>query len=458
MDGQNITRGFAAALHQWPADAPAVRDACRLLLIDSLAVAAAGASEAGPTIMAEQTRADGGAPIATVIGHGFATSPGAAARINGMSMHVLDYEPMWDPPNHAMSPLLPALLAKAEQRERAGAPAQGAGLLRAIAKGVEAQGRLRLASREIEPHGARFHPPGVVGPLAAAVGCGELLGLDVEQLAMALAIAGSCGAGIIGNVGSMTKALHCGNAAMRGLECADLASRGFTGDADGLGGPRGYGQAYFGDKFEPAPLVAPVGTPRVLEPGMAWKLFPSQYATHFTISAALDCRKAIRDPAAIETVTVTTPTMAYIDRPKPASGLAGKFSYQYGVAASLLDGRIDLDSFSDQRRFAADMEAMLPRIRLTFDGSISGRLDRMYVDVAVRLRDGTVIERRCTAPDGHWTRPVDRARVLDKARSLLERCLSPTAAKAFWETAEADPSSIRIATLMDAVRDRRDRA
>lgn len=96
---------------------------------------------------------------------------------------------------------------------------------------------------------------------------------------MALAIAGSCGAGIIGNVGSMTKPLHCGNAAMRGLECADLAAHGFTGGADGLGEPRGCGHAYFGDSFDPAPSVTPVGTPRVLNPGMAWKLFPSRRAT-----------------------------------------------------------------------------------------------------------------------------------------------------------------------------------
>jgi 2-methylcitrate dehydratase PrpD len=452
MEAENVTKGFATALHAWPADEPAVRDLCRLLLIDGIAVAAAGAREAGPTIMAELARGDGGAAVATVIGHGFATSAAAAARVNGLSMHVLDYEPMWNPPNHALSPLLPALLAKAEQRERDGAPPQGERLLRALAKGVEAQGRLRVASRQIEPHALRFHPPGVVGPLAAAAGCSELLGLDVEQLAMALAIAGSCGAGIIGNIGSMTKALHCGNAAMRGLECADLAARGFTGDADALGGPRGYGRAYFGDEFDPAPLVAPVQIPRVVDPGMAWKLFPSQYATHFTISAALDCRKAIKDPGTIEGVTVTTPAMAYVDRPRPASGLAGKFSFQYGVAAALLDGKLDMDSFSDQRRFGADMEAMLSRIVLTFDKTISGRLDRMHVDVAVRLRDGSVIERRCLAPEGSWSRPVEPERIRQKARVLLDRCLSAPDAKEFWRCVDADPAEIKIAELMAAVR------
>ena len=302
METHSLTKAFAKVIHEWQAREPGVEETSRLLLIDGLAVAAAGAKEAGPSIMAGVARERRAEPVATVIGHDFATSAAQAAQVNGMSMHVLDYEPMWNPPNHAVSPLLPALLAKAEQREREGAPPQGALLLRAIAKGVEAQGRLRVASGQIEPQGLRFHPPGVVGPLAAALACGELLGLDLERLTMAVAIAGSCGAGIIGNIGSMTKALHCGNAAMRGLECAELAAQGFTGDADALGGPRGYGNAYFGATFDPSALTVPVAPPRILDPGMAWKLFPSQFATHFTITAALDCRKEISDPAAIEAV------------------------------------------------------------------------------------------------------------------------------------------------------------
>ena len=454
MQPENLTRAFATVIHQWPAQEEGVREICRLLMIDGIAVAVAGASEPGPSLMAKLACETKAAQVATVIGHGFATSATQAAQVNGMSLHVLDYEPMWNPPNHAISPLLPALLAKAEQRECDGASPQGELLLRALAKGVEAQGRLRLASGQIEPHALRFHPPGVVGPLAGALACGELLGLDLDRLTMALAIAASCGAGIIGNIGSMTKALHCGNAAMRGLECAELAELGFTGDADALAGPRGYGNAHFGATFDPAPLIAPLGRPRVLDPGMAWKLFPSQYGTHFTITAALDCRKEIQDPVEIESVMIVTPAMAYVDRPRPATGLAGKFSFQYGVAAALLDGRLDMESFLDARRFAPDMEAMLSRIQLRQDESIPGRLDRMHADVAVRLKDGRLIEKRCNAPDGSWTRPVPPDRIKAKARTLLDACLSPSDAAAFWHWAEEEPSKIKISELMKSVRQR----
>ncbi|UCE30004.1 MAG: MmgE/PrpD family protein, partial [Burkholderiales bacterium] len=261
MQIEDLTVNFARVLADWPANETPVRSAALLLLIDGLAVAVAGAGEGGPRRVAELARRDRAAPVATVIGHDLASSPAMAARANGVSMHVLDYEPMWNPPNHALSPLLPALLALAERAEREGAPPQGARLLAALAKGIEAQGRLRLASGQIEPEGLLFHPPGVVGPLSAAAACADLLGLAADGVAAAIGIAASCGAGLIANIGSMTKALHCGNAAMRGLEAAELAAAGFTANRDPLGGPRGYGRAYFGASFDPRPIVAPIVVP-----------------------------------------------------------------------------------------------------------------------------------------------------------------------------------------------------
>ena len=90
----SLTRAFADLLAAWPADDPALLAQCRLLLLDGLAVAAAGASEPGPMRMAELTRRNGSTGPAQVIGHGFSTSVAQAARINGMAMHVLDFEPM----------------------------------------------------------------------------------------------------------------------------------------------------------------------------------------------------------------------------------------------------------------------------------------------------------------------------------------------------------------------------
>jgi aconitate decarboxylase len=389
-----------------------------------------------------------------VIGHGFGAPASVAARINGMSMHVLDFEPMWNPPNHAMSPLLPALLALAEPRETANGGPLGAALLRALAKGIEVQGRLRVSSRQFEPGRLSMHPPGLVGPIAAALACADLLGLDAAATTMAAGIAASRTGGLLGNVGSHTKALHCGDAAAHGLEAALLAQRGFTAGPDALGGPRGWGNAFFGANFDAQALLAPIGKGRALVPGPSWKLFPSQFATHYGITAALDARAQIQsfDAARIRRVTLHAPAMPYIDRPAPGTGLEGKFSWQYTATLALLDGRVTPATFTDQRRHAADVDALLARFEVIADPTIAGNFDDMYVEIALHLDNGDTVTARCDAPLGSWRRPVDPGLITGKARSLLDATLGSDRASAALGAAMQPAGRLSIRELMRALR------
>ena len=445
----SLTRAFTDLVSAWPADEPALQDQCRLLLLDGLAVAVAGAGESGPGIMAQSARLECPAGPATVIGRGFKTGVVQAARVNGMAMHVLDFEPMWNPPNHALSPLVPALLALAEKREEDGAGPQGLAVLRAIAKGVEAQGRLRLASGQIEPAKLSMHPPGAVGPLAAALACGDMLGLSGERLAAAVGIASSRTGGLLANVGSMTKALHCGDAAANGVQAAMLAAGDFSADVDALGSARGWGAALFGSGFEPGRLLGPLGKGRALDPGPAWKLFPSQFATHFAITAALAAREALGGNLAdrIARVELRTPAMPYIDRPYPSTGLDGKFSWQYTAAVALLDGKVEPASFKDARRFGDDVVALLNRTVLVNDSTISGRFDQMYVEITVELDDGAITKQRCDAPLGSWSRPVPNERVRAKARMLMADVIGVTKAAAI-EGVIANVGEFQVRPLM----------
>lgn len=446
-----LTRDFTGLLRQWNPDEKALAVA-RLLLIDGLAVAVGGSGEPGPRKLGELARERGAKPAASVIGQGFATTPEYAARINGMAMHVLDFEPMWNPANHALSPILPALLALAETLEAAGAPPQAARVERALLKGIDAQGRLRLSSQQIEPRELTLHPPGLVGPPAAALACADFLDLDEAKSVAAVSIAGSRACGLMANIGSMTKALHCGDSAANGLEAALLAAKGFTADVDALGSPRGFGVAYFGEKFAPQHLIAPATVARAISPGPAWKLFPSQYATHFVITAALDCRAALPAGARIEAVDIVTPVMPYIDRPKPNSGLDGKFSLQYTTCVALLDGQVKFASFADERRFASDVVALLEKTHLTQTADIPGRFDAMHVDVTVKLADGSAVTRRCNGPLGSWSRPVTREQIEAKAHDLMDGVLGEARAARFWKAAAAPSAELRISDLMGCLR------
>ena len=447
-----LTRDFVELLLAWPAEGEALRERCRLLLIDGVAVAAAGASEPGPTCMADLARGDKGP--STVIGQQLAAAPAVAARINGMAMHVLDFEPMWNPPNHAISPLLPALLALAEEREARLGIAQGAAVLRALAKGIEAQGRLRLSSRELEPAQLHMHPPGIVGPIAAALACADLIGLDATRATMAVGIAASRTGGLLANVGSHTKALHCGDAAAHGLESALLAERGFTANDDALGGPRGWGRAFFSDQFDESALSAPIGEGRALVPGPSWKLYPSQFATHFGITAALDAHAQLGrfEASDIARVELRTPSMPYIDRPAPGSGLEGKFSWQYTATLALLDGKVEPATFTNDRRFSPDVDLLLTKFALVADLAIPGKFDEMHVVITVHRKDATVVSARCDSPLGSWHRPVGPEAIVAKAKGLLEVALGPERTQAVLDAAEETPDRLSIRRLLEPLR------
>ena len=262
--------------------------AARRLVLDGISIALAGTEEEAMRILGEHYRGFGARGDCTAIGHGFRTAPTLAAALNGASMHVLDFEPMWTPSNHALSTTLPAILALAETRD-----VSGRDLITALVKGIELQGWIRHAGHLYENGSIRFHPPALVGPMGSAVAAGHLLGLTPSQLAYALGMASSRCGGMAANIGTMTKSTHCGNAASSGLECAMLASRGFDANPEPFEAFNGYGKMMFGDTFEPRDLLN-FGAPwRIVSPGYAVKMFPSQFGTHFAITAGLQLRPQI---------------------------------------------------------------------------------------------------------------------------------------------------------------------
>jgi aconitate decarboxylase len=393
----------------------------RQLFLDGLAVAVAGSiQEEPPSILAAHAKEMGGAEASTVIGFGFKTSPVQAAYVNGSAMHVLDYEPMWSPANHQVSTSLPGVLALAEYKDKPGRE-----IAAAFIKGIEMMGWLREASGQFDPKLIRFHPPGLVGPLGSAVAAGHMLGLTAEQLRWAVGIAASRCGSVLANTGTMTKSTHCGLACSLGLDAAMLAARGFTGNADVLETFRGYVEMFMGEGFDYDKLLQ-YGPPfRIVEPGYAIKMFPSQFATHFVITAGLELHKKIGDPKRIKRVKLTTPVMEYINRPKPLVGLAGKFSWQYTSACALLDGKITMDTFEDEHRFSPAVEAMLDKVELEMRDDIPGRFEECYVIMEVELDDGSTVKTRCNGPKGKWgTPPISVEEHLVKVRDCLDTRLN----------------------------------
>jgi 2-methylcitrate dehydratase PrpD len=132
--------------------------------------------------------------------------------------------------------------------------------------------------------------------------------------------------------------------------------------------------------------------------------------------------------------------------PVPQSGLDGKFSVEYCAAAALLDGRVVIDSFTDQRRFSPDMEEMLRKIRVEPVEKNPG-----VVTVTAQLQDGRTVSDECRSFTGSAANPMSREERLAKVWDCVGRALSTADAEraiALVEDLEHVPD---IAALMQII-------
>jgi aconitate decarboxylase len=420
--------------------------------LDGFAVMIAGSTEplGLGRIVTQYVRDMGGAPQASVVAGGFKTSMQNAAYANGTLAHALDYDNTWYPLNHPTSPTLPAILAVAECHRL-----PGTRVIEALVAAFEVQGRLRLASTGLET-GSGFHKPGTTGQFGAVTAAARMLDLDRQQTLMAFGLAGSRAGSLSINTGSMTKSTHSGHAARMGVECAVLAQMGWTASTD-VFGKGGYFDTFLFGNAEPERLVAGFGEPyRMVDPGVGFKKHPSNYFTHRPIDGALALREEHRiERSSIEAVEVVFPRFDYVNRPRPQTGLDGKFSVQYATAVALLDGEVTIDSFTNERRFAPDLEALLPRVVLRFDESIPADFDRMHAVVTVTLKNGDRHSKKVDRLSGWIGQPLTREQRMRKFDSCSRRLLDAGAAQRLADLVERLEEQPDVSVLMDIARGER---
>ena len=159
----SITRHLSVFASETPA-ARIPETALRMMqlsFLDWAAVGIAGRDEPVSRITREMVLDEGGAPRATLIGHGARVPARAAALSNGATSHALDYDDThFAHIGHPSVAVIPAALAVAEQSGADGAALQEAALI-----GVEASIRVGVwLGRNHYQTG--FHQTTTAGPLA----------------------------------------------------------------------------------------------------------------------------------------------------------------------------------------------------------------------------------------------------------------------------------------------------
>lgn len=392
-------------------------------ILDTIGVTLAGCREEAATIVALRAQKSSASGEASVLGWSLRLSAESAALVNGVSAHALDYDDVsYSMRGHPSAPLLPAVLAVGEV-----AGAGGREMIAAFVAGLEVEAKLGavLGARH---YALGWHATSTLGPLGAVAAGAKLLGLDAPRIGAALGVASSMAGGLRANFGTMTKPLHAGLAARSGVEAALLASAGFTASADAIGGESGFLAAFLAQPPAEDIRLDNLGDPfEIVSPGLAQKLYPCCYATHRAVDAALELAPGI-DAGLIESIEVTVSRgslMPLITDRLPDTGLEGKFSLQYCVAAALAQGRLGMPAFTDTAVRRQQVIALAEQVDVREDQqSLSNPLDS-WAEVTVRLRDGQTLARRVDAPKGDPRRPLTWDEIADKFRDCASLILEP---------------------------------
>ena len=400
--------------------------------VNWLGCAVGGAPHPGVAAAARAATAFGGEPTATLLGMRRRADPMAAALVNGVSSHVLDFDDTHQETLiHPSAPVLSAALALAEARR-----ASGAELLVAFLLGVEAACRVGMAVSPAH-YDAGWHITGTAGSIGAGAAAARLLGLDGERTAWAIGLAATQPVGLRVHFGAMAKSFHPGRAAQNGIMSALLASEGFDAAPDAIEGRRGFA----------AVLSTAFASERIAEGlGRRWEIERNTYkpfACGLVVHPVIDlCTRLRAEPGfSVERIKqvrlrVHPLVMDLTGKREPTSGLEGKFSVFHAAAVSLLDGAGGEAEFSDARVRSADAEELRRRVEATVDATCR----RTEAEVVLEMHDGHELRATTAAPLGSLENPMSDAALSDKFRGLAELVIGEDATARLltnaWKLAE----------------------
>ncbi|MEU8243077.1 MmgE/PrpD family protein [Actinoplanes missouriensis] len=341
-----------------------VAEAARDHLADAVGCAVAGIRRAAADPALTVARGLGGPPEARLF-TGERLSAVAAAFGNAVAVHALDFDDTHAGGLvHPSAVTVPVALAVGEQTG-----ARGSEVITALVAGLEVVCRLGAAAPHAF-HARGLHATAICGPVAAAVTAGKLLGLDAATLTSAIGIAASGASGLLEFLHSpaATKQLHPGTAVANGIMAARLAAAGASGPAGALDGAYGLFRALADRDPDAGVLTGGLGE-RWETTRIEIKPYPACRLTHASIDAAGEFTGSA--PAAL-TVTLhpdAVPIVAGPEKRSPRSAYEAKFSVYWCVAAMIVDGWVDLDTFTDLDR--PDVLALAARITvLTADPGV----------------------------------------------------------------------------------------
>jgi 2-methylcitrate dehydratase PrpD len=436
-----------AELFTWDSLPEEAREKITLCLVDWFGVTLGGGSEPCSRMAWEYAVETGKPGRATALCGPDRLPPALAAFVNGTAAHSLDYDDIIiTEPGHPSGPVIAAALAVAEAFG-----CTGRELLTAIALGNHVEQCISVANNaQIVGHG--WHSTSIVGVFGAAIASAKLLRLDAVAICHCIGIAAAQAAGIRASFGTMTKPLHVGKAASNGVFAALMAQKGFTAPQDVLERPStGFLDAYIPGNRQQAivVLLRDASFPTLREIG--FKAYPCCFLNETAIECALQLMRTNQplDWAEIALIHYHTypDVLERVDNPSPKTGLEGKFSVQFCLAAALRNGTVDRQTFGEGWMRDSGMPALMAKIALFADSCPDYTLNRCGL-LRVELHSGAVVQQYVDLAAHLRNLEASRAGVLEKCLGFLAESPLQDRSQTFLESLRSMEAVPDVARFM----------
>jgi 2-methylcitrate dehydratase PrpD len=419
----------------------------KMAIIDTIGVTLAGVPTETAQIPRRVMPAKTGP--SQIIGIDQRCDPATASLLNGTAAHALDFDDMTqNMMGHPSVAILPAALALADAHN-----ASGQNLLKAYVVGFEAAARIGRGMT-YKHHDQGWHSTGTLGVFGAVAAAAYLMKLTEDQTATALAMACSMSSGVRVNFGTMCKPLHAGLAGRNGVLASLMAQEGFTASPEAFEHKQGFFAVY--NDGVPVNQAAMLGNwfapPEILDPGVCLKLYPCGAHTHpfieMTKNLIAEHGITLEVIGWIDALSETS-RHHHTNRPQPRSGLDGKFSVQYTMARTLLNGAPRLEHFTDKAVVEADIKAVMAIIHAAPHPDLNKSwADKYGGEVVITLKSGATHKARIEHQIARGpSTPLSEDELRGKFLDCAAACLEPTQAEQLFNALIEMDSCENMTTL-----------
>lgn len=431
---RSIARYIAAVDYEMlPAE---LVETTKKFIMDTIGVGIAGFAAPGCPEMTDLLAAHGGSPEATVMGRDVKLPTPAAAFLNSLYCHALDFDDTYDDSAmHCYVNALPPALALAEAK----GGVNGRDFIAAVAVGVDLCARLGAAI--VTP--LSWIRTSTCGSFGAAASAAKILQLSEEETLNALGIVYSQTSGNAQTLldGGLTKRMQPALAARAGVFSALMAARGITGAKEVFEGRYGFFNLYERGEYLPEKVYEGLGE-RFYGMKLSIKPYPSCRMTHSSIDAALAVKERERFSFdSIERVEVYVSKMCqemvgapFLIRDNPQ--VDAQFSIPYTVGVALKYGAPFIDDFRDEvvcekERMAAAQKIHVLAAEKIYERDLKPAIIKVVLKNSVQYKGGVVY------PKGHPENPMSWNDCISKFVKCLtysEREFSPEQVKGLIDT------------------------